>query len=133
MNGFDTNLLLRILLQDDAAQLAIVEMHMSRLAATGERAYICLPVFIEAVFVLHRLKKLSKADVCGALRQVLDSAAFLFEHGDGLRQALNNWQWGKAGFNDYLIGELNHRFGCLQTCTFDRALWTEDPERYKSP
>lgn len=133
MIGFDTNILLRILLQDDAAQLTLVDKQLSRLTAVGDRAYICLPVFTETVFVLRRVKKLSKADVCSAMRKVLDTAALLVEHGDELRDALDDWEKGRAGFNDYLIGSINHQFGCRQTSTFDAVLLTEQPGRYKAP
>jgi predicted nucleic-acid-binding protein len=131
--GFDTNILLRILLQDDVTQLTLVDQQLSQLAAIGERAYICLPVFTETVFVLRRVKKLAKADVCAAMRHVLNTAAFVIEHSDELLDALDHWEKGNAGFNDYLIGAINHHFGCRQTSTFDAVLVAEQPGRFQSP
>lgn len=133
MIGIDADILLRILIQDDAAQLDQVERQMAKAVAIGERVHICLPVFSETVYVLLRIKKMPKAEICAAMRQVLDAAAFLIEQGDALREALKMWEKGKAGFNDYLIGSINHRLGCTITSTFDKALLAEQPERYQSP
>jgi predicted nucleic-acid-binding protein len=56
------------------------------------------------------------------LEKLLATDLFRIEQEPAVRHSLKHYRDGKAGFPDYLIGEIGRVAGCRDTVSFDRAL-----------
>jgi predicted nucleic-acid-binding protein len=119
MIGVDTDVLLRLFLDDDPTQSKRAAQLMTEAAASGG---ICINVAVLAEFVwtLTRKLKQSRQRIAALLDDLLvaDDDISVMEHAAVLR-AVAAYRLGKAGFVDYLIDEINLEHGCLSTATFD--------------
>ena len=122
MIGIDTNVLVRYLTQDDAAQARRVDAFVSEMREGGEQVHIDDIVLCELVWVLRGAYRLSKPTVASALDKIVSTVLFSFDDRDLLRGALDEYREGAGDFADYVIGRRNTRAGCQQTVTFDRSL-----------
>ncbi len=131
MRGVDTNLLVRYLTLDEPAQAEVVIGLFERAEEGGETLFIAAPVLCELVWVLrsppHRA---ARERIAEALRELLASAIFDFEHRDLVQRAVADYQQGPGDFADYLIGWLSRQAGCDKTLTFDQKL--ADCERFEA-
>lgn len=119
MKTWDTNFLLRHLLEDDAAQLAVVRKQLQVSERLGEPIYLPQIVLVECAWVLHSLLK--KADVLATLREVLEDGRFLCEAAAEVDAALK--AAAKHGdFSDHLIAAAALRVGATPVQTFDCEL-----------
>jgi predicted nucleic-acid-binding protein len=123
--ALDTNVLVRLIVHDDAKQAARARALLEECAERDEPCFVATPVLCELAWVLRRVYKAAPADIADALRLLLDTALLEFEDTDLLRTALRAYIDGKADFADYVIGALGRRHGARTTCTFDRALRRE--------
>ena len=122
MIGIDTNVLLRLLLDDDVAQGAkITNLFDSHVQAPGS-ARIADVVLAEAMWTLGSVYRQPKAALVRALQALLAQPAYAFEDRAAVKQALDAFAAGRAGFSDCLIVAKNAAAGCAFTATFDRAL-----------
>lgn len=122
MIGIDTNVLVRYLTQDDAAQARRVDVLVSETIDAGTRLHVDDIVLCELVWVLRGAYRFSKPTVASALDKIMSTALFSFDDRDLLRGALEEYREGTGDFADYVIGRRNSRAGCEQTATFDRSL-----------
>jgi predicted nucleic-acid-binding protein len=120
--GVDTNVLVRYLAQDDAAQSRRVDAFMSAALEDGTRLHVDDIVLCEMVWVLGAAYRLGKPTIAEALDKVMSAAIFSFDDRELLRAALIDYRQGKGDFSDYVIGRRNARAGCEHTVTFDRSL-----------
>jgi predicted nucleic-acid-binding protein len=124
--GVDTNVLVRLLTQDDPAQARAVDALVTESTKSAVRLHIDDVVLCELVWVLRGAYRFSRSTIASTLEKVLDAAQFSFEDRDLLRRALARYREGEADFADYVIGARNVRSGCESTTTFDQALRDED-------
>lgn len=122
MIGVDTNVLVRYLAQDDAAQARRVDIFLSAAIEDGTRLHVDDIVLCEMVWVLGAAYRLRKVTIAEALDKVMSAAIFSFDDRELLRAALIDYREGKGDFSDYVIGRRNARAGCEHTVTFDRSL-----------
>ena len=122
MIGVDTNVLLRALIHDDAAQGRRVALLAERVAAVDENLFVDDVVLCEVVWTLRTGYKLSRERIAEIVDDVLETELFAFEDRNLLREALHAYRTGPGDFADYLIGLRNARAGCDHTVTFDRVL-----------
>jgi len=120
--GVDTNVLVRYLTQDDAAQARRVDAVFEDALRQGKRIHIDDIVLCELVWVLRGAYRFGKATIAAALEKIMSTALFSFSNRELLRSALEEYRAGDADFADYVIGARNRRAGCEQTLTFDRSL-----------
>ena len=126
MIGADTNVLVRLLTQDDLSQARRVDAILSAASRANENIYIDDVVLCEVIWVLEVRYKYEKTAIVNVLDQLLDTALFEFEDRGFVRNALIAYRAGPADFADYLIGLRNIRAGCDHTVTFDRTLQAHD-------
>jgi predicted nucleic-acid-binding protein len=112
MIGIDTNILVRHLTQDDAAQAQIAEQIFEDCANTNNSLFINNIVICELIWVLERGYKYSKEEIGQVIKQILSTE--------------NQYIQNKLDFSDALIGEINKEAGCSKTLTFDQAAATVD-------
>jgi predicted nucleic-acid-binding protein len=122
MIGLDTNVLIRYLMQDDAAQARLASAAIESAAGRGDRLRLTAITLCELVWVLESAYRQTRADVARALDQIVRTADFDLEHVDHVRAAIEQYRTTPADFADALIGLLNEAAGCEHTLTFDRSL-----------
>ena len=122
MIGIDTNVLVRYLTQDDAAQARRVDGLIADAQENRERLHIDDIVLCELVWVLRGAYRLSKPTVLAAIDKIISTSLFSFDDRELLRAALDDYREGRGDFADYIIGRRNTRGGCEHTVTFDRSL-----------
>ena len=122
MIGLDTNVLVRYLTQDDAAQARLASAAIEGAAGRGERLRLTAVTVCELVWVLESAYHQPRADVARALEQIVRTADFDREHADHVRKAIERYRSTPADFADALIGLVNEAAGCQHTLTFDRSL-----------
>ncbi len=119
MKTWDTNFLLRHLLEDDAAQLVIVRDQLT--AAERSDTVIFLPqiVLVETSWYLRSL--LSRTAVLDVLAELLLDRRFTCERAYELDAAIRAAR-KKGDFPDHLIAAAATAAGALPVQTFDRIL-----------
>ncbi|HKB10352.1 MAG TPA: type II toxin-antitoxin system VapC family toxin [Vicinamibacterales bacterium] len=129
MIGLDTNVLVRYLTHDDAAQYARAAAFIEAAVARGEQFLVNSVVLCELVWVLAAAYGYSREEIAAALEQVFATAQFDIERLDDARRALSDFRSTKADFSDALIGRINRSVGAQHTATFDRDLKSLDTFR----
>lgn len=119
MLGIDTNILVRFLVRDDAAQFEKARKLIKREVAAGRRVFISQLVLLETEWVLRSRYSLPKNLIMATLSGLLDTTDVRFEDEPTIEEALFTWKDAAADFADCLIGAKNRRLGCRATATFD--------------
>lgn len=123
MKGIDTNVLLRLITNDDPVQSPLALKFVVGVEAKGESLYVSLPVLVETVANLGwKRYRYSRADITLALERLLETPVFAIQERDAVQQALGNFRRGGAGFIDHLIGACAAVAGAEKTVTFDSQL-----------
>lgn len=84
--------------------------------------YVSVVVLCEIDWVLRGAYGFRKTAVLLALDRILETAGFLIEDRDLVRDALEEFRRGPGDFADYVMGVRNRAAGCSTTVTFDRSL-----------
>jgi predicted nucleic-acid-binding protein len=119
VKGLDTNVLLRLLIADDAGQVARARIWL-RAQARDERFLINRIVMCELVWTLRSGYRYGREQIADAIDPMLKSHAVVVEDYDGVSFALYLYRTSGADFADCLIGVTNGFLGCTGTATFDQ-------------
>jgi predicted nucleic-acid-binding protein len=122
IRGLDTNVLVRYLTQDEPAQARRASAIIEGTLAKGGNCYLSVIVLCEIAWVLRGAYGLKKKSILLAVDQILETAGFLVEDRDLVREAVEQFRLGRGDFTDYLLGARNRAAGCSDTVTFDRSL-----------
>jgi predicted nucleic-acid-binding protein len=118
--GLDTNVLVRYLTQDDAAQSRKAAAIIDDATTGSERCVIAPVVLCELLWVLRDAYDIPKDQLVEVLDRILDTRQFDVVDRARVREAVEAYRTGRADFADYLIGAVNMAAGCTETVTFDR-------------
>ncbi|MGK2898490.1 MAG: PIN domain-containing protein [Burkholderiaceae bacterium] len=118
--ALDTNLLVRLLTNDDTAQAARVEAWLLAHATPQLPAYVDHVVLCELGWVLQRSYAYSRTHVHDAIAALLEYDALGVERPALVRQALQWFADGPADFSDCLLGARARSAGCETVLTLDR-------------
>jgi predicted nucleic-acid-binding protein len=121
MAALDTNVLLRFLLQDDAAQSAIATRLIRRALEAGETLYVPVSVALELEWVLRSRFKLDKAAVAQTFAGLLQTVELQFEATAALEWALSEYENSAADFSDCIHAASALSAGEQPLWTFDKA------------
>jgi len=117
MRAVDTNLLVRLLVRDDPAQLASAEAFVER------GAWVSHLVLAETVWVLDAVYGRNAAQLAAAIELLLDHQSLTLQDADTVRVALTHFRARpKLGFSDCLVLEIARKAGHMPLGTFDRGL-----------
>lgn len=119
MLGIDTNVLVRLLIEDDVEQTRRAQRLVARAVEAGDAVLISLLVLLETEWVLRSRYAFDKGAVLRSLRRLLEAREFDFEDEPAIEEALFRYHESAAGFADCLIAAHNRRLGCVATATFD--------------
>jgi predicted nucleic-acid-binding protein len=117
MRAVDTNLLVRLLVRDDAAQVKAAE----EFVAGG--AWVSQLVLAETIWVLDAVHERSAAQLAAAVEMLLNHEQLTIQEADVVQRALEQFRARPAlGFSDCLVLEIARKAGHVPLGTFDRAL-----------
>ena len=122
MIGLDTNALLRLLTDDDAAQGALVRKRLAALDGVPESVLLNNVVLVETLWTLRKAYGFERSELQSLLEQLLSASTFCFENRQVVTQATKLFQASAADFSDCLIAAQNTALGCEATVTFDKAM-----------
>jgi len=121
MPALDTNVLVRYIVRDDAAQLAAAKRLINRCVNEGLSLFVPVTVVLELEWVLRSSFGLAKADVLLALSNLFSAAELTFESERALEVALQLFRKGSADFADCLHVALATQAGQQPMWTFDKG------------
>ena len=116
----DTNVLVRLVTQDDPQQAQAVDRLLARHAKRGELLFVPITVVLELEWVLRSKCKQTKAEFIGVISALLTMVEFSFEAEGALEQALADSEEGVADFGEYMHLALSRAGKALPFWTFDR-------------
>lgn len=122
MIGIDTNLVLRLLLDDDPTQNPKIDALMAAHALAPGSVLISDVVLAEALWTLRTVYEQSKPALIAAVGSLLAQPAFAFEDRGAVEQAALSFRGSNAGFSDCLIAAKHAALGCTFSATFDRKM-----------
>lgn len=124
MIALDSNVLVRFLVEDDAAQSRRAR---EILQAAGESfCYISDVALCEVVWVLGAAYKIPRADIAHQLGELLRARQLSLRSKDQIATALAAFRAGRGDFADYMIREEARAAGCTSVATFDKALLRDE-------
>lgn len=121
MKAWDTNLLVRHLVEDDADQLRVVRRELERASSRGDSIWIADVTLVETLWVLQHGFGLEVDSVLEILLRLTDDARFVFQSGGDVRLALERSRI-KGDLPEHLIALAARQVGAKKTQTFDRAV-----------
>ena len=117
MRAVDTNVLVRLLTQDDAGQLAAAREWVR------EGVWVSTLALAEAVWVLTVVYDRSPSEIASAVKTLLNHRDLTLQDSDVVAAALARFrERPTVGFSDCLLLELARKAGHLPLGTFDRNL-----------
>lgn len=116
----DTNVLVRLVAQDDELQAQAVDRLLARHAKRGELLFVPVTVVLELEWVLRSRLSQNKGQFIHTMSALLTMVEFSFEAEDAVEQALADYEDGNADFGEYLHLALSRRRAALPFWTFDR-------------
>jgi predicted nucleic-acid-binding protein len=120
MPALDTNVLVRYLVADDAAQGAAVRRLIRSSVEKGHTLFVPVTVTLEVEWVLRSSFEFDKETVLLALSNLLSAAELNFESERALEVALQLYRDSAADFADCLHIALATQAGELPLWTFDK-------------
>lgn len=117
MRAVDTNLLVRLLVRNDATQVAAAE------AFVENGAWVSHLVLVETLWVLDAVYERSAAQIAKAIELLLNHNHLTLQDADVVASALESFQARPSlGFSDCMVLEIARKAGHLPLGTFDRSL-----------
>lgn len=117
--GIDTNILLRMVLNDDPDQRTKALAFGAGLSEQNPGC-VSLLVLIEFAWSLSSRYQQSKQQVAATIQRLLNVKSLMFEDFDAVVRALERSNFAQVDFADALIAEHNLQLGCSHTVTFDQ-------------
>ena len=117
MRAIDTNVLVRLITRDNAAQAGQAASFVEK------GAWVSVLALAEAIWVLGSVYRLDAAGLAAAVEMLLDHKDLTLQDADVVEAALDLFRSRPAlGFSDCLLLHLARKAGHLPLGTFDRAL-----------
>ena len=117
MRAIDTNVLIRLIARDDAAQAAAADQFVEK------GAWVSVLALVEATWVLSSVYERSASTIASAVEMLLNHRSLTLQDPDVVAAALSIFRKRPAlGFSDCMLLELARKAGHLPLGTFDRGL-----------
>lgn len=120
MIGIDTNVLVRYIAQDDAAQSAQATQLIEQVCSAQAPGFIGVVVLVELAWVSESCYGATRAEVVEILRRILSIRQLVVQEAELVWKALRLFESGKADFSDCVIERTANATGCTKTMTFDQ-------------
>lgn len=119
MIGVDTNVLLRLIVDDHEEQSAAARRFFASRTAR-DPAFVASTVLAESIWLLRRRFRYPNHAILEALRVMTSTDEIRFEHGEKLRGFLEDGGGTASDVADALIGWACDAAKCERVMTFDR-------------
>ena len=117
MRAVDTNVLVRLIVRDDPAQVEKAESFVAH------GAWVSQIVLAETVWVLESVYGLDRAQVATVVAMLVEHDRLTLQDEDVIRGAHSAFERDRSvGFTDCLVVEAARRAGHLPVGTFDKAM-----------
>lgn len=117
MRAIDTNLLVRLIIRDDPAQVEKAE------AFVASGAWVSQLVLAETIWVLESVYGLGRAQIATVVSMLLEHDQLTLQGEDTVRGAHEAFERDQSvGFSDCLIVETARKAGHLPVGTFDKTM-----------
>ena len=120
MIGIDTNVLIRYIAQDDAAQSRRATKFIESECSAALPGFVGIVVLVEIVWVSESVYHASRRDVTDLLRRLLGIKQLVVQNAETVWQALRLFESSKADFADCLVICAATGEGCERVMTFDK-------------
>lgn len=120
MIAIDTNVLVRLVTDDDPRQAQLAQEALEQAVREGESLVIAHVVLCELVWVLTRSYGYSKAQCLDVLGRLLGFGALSFESRQVAAAATKAWRSSRADFSDAMIGLTATGLGARHVLTHDK-------------
>jgi predicted nucleic-acid-binding protein len=115
MLAVDTNILVRLIVRDDAIHVRTAEL------AVAKGAWVSHLVLAETLWVLDAVYDLSREKIATAVDMLLNHEVITVQDADVIQLALEHFRArGGIDFSDCLVLEIARKAGHLPVATFDR-------------
>ena len=121
MVAIDTNVLVRILVNDDTDQAARARRWMARHQEEG--ILVDHIVLVELVWVLRARYRVERTAIVRALEALLDGASLVIPDEMLVREAVTRYAAGRGDFADHLIRARAESRGASPLATLDEELF----------
>jgi len=122
MLAIDTNLLVRLFVDDDAAQARKVRDLFDHHVEEDSALWISDIVLVELVWTLDRAYSRSRDEIANALQALTGNATVHLESALAVAQATALYAQGRADFADCLLVIKAAQIGCESVRTFDKKM-----------
>ena len=119
MIGFDTNVIVRYLTQDDPVQSPKATELIERGLTEEEPGFVSVVAMAETAWVLERVYGRTAEEIAAVIERMLEVEVLVVESEQEVFTAMIAVKEGGDSFADALIGALGARAGCSHTLTFD--------------
>jgi predicted nucleic-acid-binding protein len=119
MLGIDTNVVVRLVVADNAEQTRRARRLIDQALSREEPILVSLLVLLESEWVLRSRYGFGREALLNIFRALLEARELSFEDEPALEEALFHWKDSACGFSDCLITAHNRQLGCRATATFD--------------
>lgn len=124
MAALDTNILVRYLVQDDAAQYKLVQQLIEQSLENTQTLFVPVTVMIELEWVLRSRYALPKATLIATISSLLSTVELSIDRESAIESALLAYQRSNADFSDCVHSALAYEAG-------ESPLWTLDVKAAK--
>lgn len=119
MIGLDTNILLRLILQDDDSQSRRALVLVDSLSSE-KPGFVNSAVLLEFIWTARRYAKMTREELKIILSGFLDSDNLVLEDENIIEMTLDEMDRSGEEFADIFIALKNREQGCRATMTFDK-------------
>ena len=120
MIGLDTNVIVRLFVDDDPQQARQARAFVARECSAEDPGFIDRVALCELIWVLTSVHGYERTAVADVIDRLVGIREIRLEDGEVVSLALRAFRASNVDFADLLIGEVNRAHGCTVTATFDR-------------
>src|ERR1700689_1477738 len=119
MLGIDTNVVIRLIISDDAEQTRRARRLVAQALSHDEPVLVSLLVLLESEWVLRSRHGFNREAPLSIFRALLEARELSLEDEAALEEALFHWKDSACGFSDCPNTAHNRQIECRATATFD--------------
>ncbi len=120
MIGIDTNVLVRYIAQDDAAQSRRATSFIEKECNEAAPGFVGLVALVEVVWVSESSYGATREEVADIVRRILSIKQLVVQDAETAWKALRLFESSRADFADCLVDVSAIAAGCKSVVTFDR-------------
>lgn len=120
MIGLDTNVVLRLIVEDDPEQSRRAAKFVESHCTSDSPGFINRITLCEIIWVLKSGHGYDRGKIAAAIRRITETMSFVVEDREHVQHALDRFERASVDFADALVVEVNSAHGCSATATFDR-------------